>query len=130
MLNANVAASPQATHKILVVEDEVLIRWDVAETLRAHGYEVVEAASADEAFELIASGMTFDLVLSDVRMPGRLDGLALAKLVASNHPQTPIILTSGHLFNNEAVDAAFFVQKPFNQAILLSLISGLVRKTT
>jgi response regulator RpfG family c-di-GMP phosphodiesterase len=60
MLNFNIAAEPRAVHRILVVEDEVLIRWDVAETLRGEGYEVVEAASGDEAVDLMTSGMEFD----------------------------------------------------------------------
>jgi DNA-binding NtrC family response regulator len=61
-------------------------------------------------------------------MPGQLDGLTLAKLINKRHPQIPVILTSGHLLNNEPIDAAFFVQKPFNQAILLGLIASLLRK--
>ncbi|HWO73418.1 MAG TPA: response regulator, partial [Dehalococcoidia bacterium] len=56
---------------VLVVEDEVLIRWVIAEHLRDCGYRVIEAGSGDEAIDVLRrTGLTIDVVLSDVRMPG------------------------------------------------------------
>jgi CheY-like chemotaxis protein len=80
---------------ILVVEDEVLIRIDLADYLRDCGYRVCEAANADEALAILQSGERVDLVLTDVQMPGSMDGFALARWVRDNHPGMKVLLTSG-----------------------------------
>ncbi|MET0546452.1 MAG: response regulator [Caulobacterales bacterium] len=80
---------------ILVVEDEVLVRLDIAEYLRGEGYTVLEAASGDEALTVFGAVDEVDLVFSDINMPGALDGKALAIWLSENNPQIPVILTSG-----------------------------------
>lgn len=82
---------------ILVVEDEILIRFFVAEELRAQGNLVLEAANAEEALALLHSRLEIDLLLTDVRMPGPLDGAALARRVRQEHPRVKIVVVSGHL---------------------------------
>jgi len=59
------------------------------------GYCVTRAASADEALEVIGKGARPDLVFSDVMMPGRLDGVELARTLRAQYPQMPIVLTTG-----------------------------------
>jgi len=71
-----IASKPTPKRTILVVEDESFIRFDLADALREQGHAVIEAASGDEALSRLASGMRRDLVISDVHMPGELDGLA------------------------------------------------------
>jgi DNA-binding NtrC family response regulator len=118
-----------ATLVVLVVEDEVLIRMVISEALRDVGYAVVEAATADEAEALLVAGLHTDLMITDVRMPGRLDGLDLARLAAALRPGLPIAVTSGHL---SAVAAelpgvvAAFLPKPFRTAELLALVDRLL----
>jgi CheY-like chemotaxis protein len=87
----------EAPRCILVVDDEVLIRFAIADYLRECGYHVIEAADAAEALELLESqpGLV-DLVFSDVQMPGEMDGFGLARWVRSNRPGLPVILTSGN----------------------------------
>ena len=80
---------------LLVVEDEVLLRLEVAEYLRAQGFRVLEAADADEAMKLLSSSERIELLFSDVNMPGGTDGLALAQWVRQHRPWIQIILTSG-----------------------------------
>lgn len=81
---------------ILVVDDEVLIRFVIADYLRDCGYHVLEAASGDEALELLSSkSVTIDLVFSDVQMPGQTDGFGLARWIRDNRPGIRIVLTSG-----------------------------------
>ena len=63
-----------ATPRILVVDDEKLIRWSVGERLQRDGYEVLSAESGEQALELVASSAP-DVMLLDVRLPG-IDGLA------------------------------------------------------
>ena len=75
--------------RILVVEDEALVRVLIAEGLRLEGFSVIEADRADEALTYIKAGEQVDLVFSDIRMPGSLDGLQLAEYSATNIPTFP-----------------------------------------
>ena len=69
----------------------------IAEYLRDCGYHVVEAANGDEAISVLtAADCEIDLILSDVQMPGTVDGFALARWVRQNMPGLEIILTSGY----------------------------------
>ena len=78
---------------ILVADDEFLGRVVIAEELREIGYTVIEAVSGDEAAELIDL-CPVDLVISDLKMPGRLDGAGLAAFVAEEYPALPVLLMS------------------------------------
>lgn len=82
-------------NSILVVDDEVLIRLDLADYLRECGYRVHEAASAAEAIAVLQGGHSIDLVFSDVQMPGEMDGFGLAQWVRTHCPGVQVILTSG-----------------------------------
>jgi two-component system, response regulator PdtaR len=65
---------------ILVVEDEVLIRHDISEHLRSHGFNVVEANSATEAIKVLQDSIEISVVFTDVRMPGTANGIPMKKL--------------------------------------------------
>src|ERR1700739_2213021 len=65
-------------YRVLLVEDELFVRMEIAATLRHAGFQVIEAACADAALEFIESGEPIDLVFTDIQTPGILDGLALA----------------------------------------------------
>jgi len=81
---------------VLVVEDEVLIRWVITEHLRNCGYRVMEAGSGDEAIDILRrTALTVDVVFTDVQMPGSIDGFALAQWVRRQRPTIKLILTSG-----------------------------------
>lgn len=116
---------PVAAARILLVEDEALIRILVAEELRDADYEVVEASSADEALELLGSSHSVDLVISDVRMPGTIDGLGLLEAVKAQSPDLPFIVTSGHVEASLAIGrgADQFLAKPFSMHVVLSAVS-------
>lgn len=77
---------------ILVVEDEVLIRMNISRYLRECGYTVIEAVNADEALQVLQSNQILDLVLSDVQMPGSMDGFGLAQWIRKNREGLNIIL--------------------------------------
>jgi CheY-like chemotaxis protein len=79
---------------VLVVEDDVLLRLVTAGSLREAGFEVLEAANSAEAMLVLAS-MPVDAVFSDIDMPGKMDGLALAQWMRQRRLDTKIILTSG-----------------------------------
>jgi len=92
---------------VLVVEDEPLLRDTTAEYLRLSGYAVIEVADAAEAIAVFASGKLVDIVFSDVRLPGAVDGLKLARWVHRHHRNIPVMLTSG---NSDAAQTAGLVR--------------------
>lgn len=83
--------------RALLVEDEVLIRIDIAETLRENGWEVIEARTADDAIELLSRDSDFQLLLTDVHMPGIKDGLHLARLAKELSHIKVAVMSGGHL---------------------------------
>jgi CheY-like chemotaxis protein len=111
---------------ILLVEDEILIRILLADTLREAGYEVVEAANADEALVVLLSHSDLDLVITDVRMPGKMDGLQLTTYWKRLHPTRPAIVVSGHLQAGQAGPADAFLPKPFSDGALLETVGKLI----
>src|ERR1700730_2249393 len=86
----------ERTRTLLTVDDETLIRVALSAYLQDCGYKVLEASTADDAILIIEkSDVIIDLVFSDVRMPGSMDGFGLARWVRENRPGLPLILTSG-----------------------------------
>jgi CheY-like chemotaxis protein len=86
---------PAEGARVLLVEDNEGLARPTAELLRNAGYEVVLASSGDEAIALLRDGR-FDSVLSDIRMPGTHDGVALARWARQNRPGLPIVLMTGY----------------------------------
>src|SRR5205823_5789281 len=80
---------------VLVVEDEVLIRLMIADELRKQGLNVIEACSADEALSVLQSSVPVGLLVTDLHMPGKLNGLALARIVRRTFPMIKIVVSSG-----------------------------------
>ena len=107
---------------ILVVEDEFLIRCMMSDELRDAGYQVIEACDATEALSVLETVQP-DLIISDVRMPGPLDGMDLLALVRETMPTLPVIIISGHLHPSQALTqgATQFVAKPY---LLEAVVEG------
>jgi len=82
--------------RLLIAEDDVFIRAMISEFLRDAGFDVEEAGTADEAVAIFESGSPIDVLFSDVKMPGTMDGSQLARRVALDWPHTEVILTSGY----------------------------------
>jgi CheY-like chemotaxis protein len=111
---------------ILLVEDEVLVRMSLAEQLRNAGYVVLEASNADEALDLL-QGQRVRVVLSDIRMPGRMDGVELARAIRAQHPEIKIVLASGESFSaSHWGDTDGFFPKPYNTSRLIEHIKMLL----
>jgi CheY-like chemotaxis protein len=114
---------------VLIAEDEFIIRLTIAEFLREEGYEVIEAANADEALDILRSGIPIDLLFSDVRMPGSMDGCELAQRVRAEFPSTPVILTSAYsqsLLSARSVSEDFVVPKPYRPQAVLTTIKAVM----
>ena len=118
------AVEPDRSH-ILVVEDELIIRMLISDALRDEGFAVIEAVSADEAVDILIAGMAIDLVFSDVRMPGSIDGLGLLRFVNQRFPELPVVLTSAHLDPSLALagGAKHFLSKPYKLATVLTMVT-------
>ncbi len=116
---------------ILIVEDEVVVRMNVSEYLRDYGYKVIEAASGDEALQVLKDPtISVHIVFSDVQMPGTLDGFGLSQWIRSHRPELRVLL-AGTL--DRAVHTAAQVceegplTKPYEPQALLSRIKRLQR---
>jgi CheY-like chemotaxis protein len=116
---------------VLVVDDDLLVREPIADYLREVGYEVLEAGDAREAMDLVDHAAHVDLVFSDVRMPGDLDGVGLARWVRSHRPELPVLLTSGYdaqsWMGSELGREVRLIQKPYTQDQVLRQIRRLLR---
>ena len=111
---------------ILVVEDEVLVRMVIADNLRDAGYTVMEASNAHEALGLLRNSVDVRLILSDVRIPGTMNGVALARTVRSEFPVIKIVLTSGTLTRLDWAGHDGFFPKPYDSAQIIKHIKTLL----
>ena len=81
--------------KVLIVEDEALLLFAIADDLRDAGFEVLEAANADKAIDLLRADADIRILFTDIDMPGSMDGLRLSAVVRDRWPPIRIIITSG-----------------------------------
>jgi DNA-binding response OmpR family regulator len=107
---------------IVLVEDEFLLRVSLAKGIDDAGYSVIQAATGDEGLALLR---TADLAIIDLVLPGRLDGLALARAAKKLNPTLRLILTSGKAVASERDSASALgplLAKPFRLDALLTEI--------
>jgi DNA-binding NtrC family response regulator len=122
------AHASKLTKSVMVVEDEALIRGLCVDVFREAGYDVVEADNADIALKLLEDGRMVAAIVSDVRMPGTMNGLQFSELVSRRWPEIAILLTSGHMRAGEAKlpRNSHFLPKPYKFLDLVRHIEGLV----
>lgn len=108
---------------ILVVEDEALVRMDAADFFRQSGFDVIEAASADEALSTVRGRPHLCALFTDVEMPGNLNGLMLAHKIRQCFPQIVIVISSGKTLPDENAlpSGARFLAKPYTAHDLKSV---------
>jgi two-component system response regulator AtoC len=119
------AAKKSARRCVLVVDDERLLRWSVAETLSAHGCEIAEATDGRSAMQEFGDGYGTDLVLLDLRLPDVWDLRLLARIREKN-PQVPVILMTAFptreiIEEAEALGASILI-KPFELDLLAASV--------
>ena len=104
-----------ASGVVLVVEDEALLLFAIADELRDVGFNVLEARNADEAVARLEAHPDIAVVFTDVDMPGSMDGLGLMALVDQRWPAMKVVVTSGKkLPDRHAMPAAVqFLSKPY-----------------
>ncbi|HBQ20112.1 MAG TPA: hypothetical protein DEF51_56305 [Myxococcales bacterium] len=118
--------APRAGGRVLFAEDDDAVRRTTARILRMAGFEVVEANSGQDALDRYLEDEAFDLLLTDVVMPG-MDGVELAKTLLRRRPELPIVLVSGYtadLLDRASLPARVrLVGKPFRPDELLGALS-------
>lgn len=109
-------ASPRSPRKprVLIVEDEPLVRCIAEEEFDEAGFEVQSAADGQAALTKLGDTAPFDLLFTDIRMPGGIDGWAVAHAARAANPRIAVIYATGYAEGHDRIvaDAAFF-QKPY-----------------
>lgn len=118
------AEALQSARRILLVEDNPLARRNMVMFFTAEGYEVLEARRGDEAVRLIRDIDNFDAVITDLRMPGMVDGLDVLRVQNEVSPGTRTILVTAYGSNQIRTQAemlgAVYLDKPIQFAQLLA----------
>ncbi len=115
--------------RILLVEDDPLVRAAVLRLLVASGLAVTSVGDGEAAKEAMEEDADFDLLVTDIRMPGRLDGLAVAS-EWRRRGQRPIVFVSSHFDGTPATGTLgaqdIFIRKPFRRAEFIGTIRDLL----
>jgi CheY-like chemotaxis protein len=119
--------------RVLLVEDEGVIRLVTAEILRDEGFEVIEAWDGREAARLLDGLDGVDVLFTDVQMPGTLDGIDVAVHARRRHPAIPVLVVSGYtaqLMSRLAVlsPPAVFIHKPYDLEEIVEVLRRLTSK--
>lgn len=109
---------------VLLVEDDPLIRLDVASMIEDGGFEVIEATNADEAIVFLETRPDITVVFTDIEMPGSMNGLKLAFAVRDRWPPVAIIIASGRIRPqpDEMPTEVTFLRKPFSEKVVMDAI--------
>src|SRR5271163_1827317 len=104
------------TPVVLIVEDEFLLRSHAVDMIAGAGFEVVEAANADEAIKILERRFDITVVFTDIQMPGSMDGLKLAAAIRGRWPPIKIVATSGllSLSEDDLPSGSRFLPKPYS----------------
>jgi len=115
---------------ILVVEDEPFIRMFAVATLEDAGFGVLEAKDSAGALDLLALHDEISIMITDVRMPGPMDGLALVAMVCIAHPDIRAIVVSGNATAKQASDAGAlgFIAKPYMAQTIVQAVHDTVSR--
>ena len=111
---------------VLIVEDEFLVRQFIVEEFMDAGFAVQSACDGDQALQLLKTGERFDLLFTDVRMPGSVDGWELGRNAATLFPDIRIVYATGYSDKTPALnDNEGFLTKPYRMTTVMELIGGL-----
>jgi CheY-like chemotaxis protein len=114
---------------LLVVEDDFLVRLTLADSLADSGFEVLEAADAQEALALLCNRPDILVMLTDINLPGGSDGFALARAARVLRPDLPVVYASGRyagIEDGRGVPGARFLAKPFTPSLAVQVLHNTV----
>ena len=118
-----------ARPRILVVEDETLVRMTLVDVLEDAGFKVIEAAHADEATQVLSAVTVIDAVVTDVEMPrGSINGFELARQIRASRQEIGVLIASGRAAPKpgDLPEGALFIGKPVHPETLVRLIRTLL----
>ncbi len=112
---------------ILVVEDEVLVRLELVDLISESGFQVFEAGNADDAIKLMERNPNIHALITDVDMPGSMDGLKLSHYVKDRWPPVKIVVASGHVKvkPGELPHQGIFLDKPYDTPRVMALLASI-----
>lgn len=111
------ASQQKSAGVILVVEDEWIIRQMIIDRLADDGFEVVEAASGEDALAKIKANPSIDVIFTDISLGGRINGWQVAGAFRKRYPEAGVVFTSGQKYVAPAtVPGSLFYQKPYDPA--------------
>jgi CheY-like chemotaxis protein len=115
---------------VLVVEDEILLRWATVSVIDETGFNAFEAGSAVEAISILERRSDVWAVVTDVQMPGSINGLKLAHLISTRWPKVKIIVTSGRLRlrEDDMPTGGRYLHKPYDPSHLIGILEDWVTK--
>jgi CheY-like chemotaxis protein len=117
---------PFAKPTVLVVEDESLLIDVISDELEEAGYRVLAATTGEQAMTFLQSPEPIDLLFTDIRLPGTLDGWKLAEAARHLRPELPVIYASGYTVDQpREVPGSLFLTKPYRPSAVIRAISGL-----
>jgi signal transduction histidine kinase len=124
----HITSLPTGHERILLVEDDENVRSYVTKLLLGLGYEVTATAGAKAALAALATA-AFDLVFTDMIMPGDMDGVQLAAAIRAQHPAMPILFTSGYSERSVALQEGketHFIAKPYRRYELAAMLRSII----
>lgn len=109
---------------ILIVEDEAFVRYDLVDFFEEAGFRVFDAGNADEAIAILEEQSEIQIVLTDVQMPGSMDGVKLSYYIRDRFPPTLLVIVSGaeRLRADQIPAHSLFIPKPYDHHAMLRAI--------
>ncbi|PZU07969.1 response regulator [Sphingomonas sp.] len=113
---------------ILVVEDEPLILMSTIDAFEEAGFEAIDALDGDQALQRLEERPDIRAIFTDVNMPGRYDGVQLARIAHARHPGMVVVVTSGKMVvSHESLpEGGIFLPKPYRSSQVTGLLAALL----
>ncbi len=121
--------NPPGSPVVLIVEDEPLVRMTNLDILHEAGFRVLDANDADEAFEILKRRDDVRVVLTDVDMPGSMNGFEFARLVSQGWPEVGVLVISGKMrpAQGDLPPRSGFLPKPYDPETLVNALRNVVQ---
>jgi CheY-like chemotaxis protein len=131
VVEAELTGQPSRPARVLVVEDDPNVRAIVTSVVRGQGYDVVEAVTGREALEVLGSDQSFDILFTDVMLPGGLTGAKVAEEAVILQPNIKVLFTSGYskdalISEGKLKQGVRLIRKPYRSAVLVSEIEAVL----
>lgn len=116
---------------VLVVEDESLLRELIVQELADAGFEVIEADTGESAIAILNASQPIDVLFTDIRLPGQVDGWQIARHARHHRPEIPVIYASGYTVDRSAqVPDSLYLGKPYRTESVVVEIERCLTRTS